>query len=130
MPIPWLTALKVIPWGDVIEHAPKVLAAARKLMDRQATAAPSMATAASPSPADTLPTAEEAVTRLGLQLQALRQDSERWQENQIQLTRTVAELAEQNARLVTAVETLRVRTRLLLVTAAVLAAGLTWALWR
>ena len=25
MALPWLTALKVIPWGDVIEHAPKVL---------------------------------------------------------------------------------------------------------
>ena len=35
MAIPWLTALKVIPWGDVIEHAPTVLKAARKLMDRQ-----------------------------------------------------------------------------------------------
>ena len=35
MPIPWIAALKIIPWGDVIEHAPKVLNAARKLMDRQ-----------------------------------------------------------------------------------------------
>ena len=35
MAIPWLMALKVIPWGDVIEHAPSVLKAARKLMDRQ-----------------------------------------------------------------------------------------------
>ena len=46
MALPWLTALKVIPWGDVIEHAPKVLNAARKLMDRQKSpeAAPANAT--------------------------------------------------------------------------------------
>lgn len=35
MPIPWMVALKVIPWGDVIEHAPKVLNAARKLLDKK-----------------------------------------------------------------------------------------------
>ena len=35
MPIPWIAALKIIPWGDVIEHAPKVLNAARKLLDKQ-----------------------------------------------------------------------------------------------
>jgi hypothetical protein len=38
MALPWIAALKYIPWGDVIEHAPKVLNAARKLMERQSTA--------------------------------------------------------------------------------------------
>ncbi|MDZ4124040.1 MAG: hypothetical protein U1E02_07670, partial [Hydrogenophaga sp.] len=46
MAIPWLLALKVIPWGDVIEHAPKVLNAARKLMDRQRTEPPPAVTSA------------------------------------------------------------------------------------
>jgi hypothetical protein len=36
-------ALKVIPWGDVIEHAPSVLKAARKLMDRQPAEPPGQA---------------------------------------------------------------------------------------
>jgi hypothetical protein len=27
----WLTALKLVPWGDVIEATPKVVGAARKL---------------------------------------------------------------------------------------------------
>lgn len=35
MALPWLTALKVIPWGDVIEHAPAVLKGARDLLERQ-----------------------------------------------------------------------------------------------
>ena len=41
MAIPWLSALKVIPWGDVISHAPGVLEKARDLMARKtADAAP------------------------------------------------------------------------------------------
>lgn len=79
MAIPWLTALKVIPWGDVIQHAPKVLSAARKLLDR--------------SPAEPPPTKDEFQERMA---------------------KTLADLAEQNTRLVNAVEVLRVRTRILM----------------
>jgi len=35
MPVPWLSAIKAIPWGTVVEHAPKVLGKARDLIDRQ-----------------------------------------------------------------------------------------------
>lgn len=126
MAISLLTALKVIPWGDVIEHAPKVLGAARKLMDRQ-----SQAGAATDRPAGTeqealAPTADA----MRQQLQALRGDCERLAQTQQQLTQTVADLAEQNARLVNAVEVLRLRSRLLLWTSAVMAALLVWLLWR
>ena len=79
MAITWLTALKVIPWGDVIQHAPKVLSAARKLLDR--------------SPAEPPPTKDEFQERMA---------------------KTLADLAEQNTRLVNAVEVLRVRTRILM----------------
>jgi len=34
MAIPWLSALKAIPWGNVIEHAPNVLDKARDLIDK------------------------------------------------------------------------------------------------
>jgi len=95
MAIGWLTALKIIPWGDVIEHAPKVLNAARKLLDRQ------QPTQANP------PTKDEVIA---------------------QLTATLAELAEQNARLVSAVELLRLRTRVMMWAIALLALGLV-ALW-
>lgn len=33
MAIGWLTVLKMVPWGDVIENAPKVATGARKLWD-------------------------------------------------------------------------------------------------
>jgi hypothetical protein len=128
MAISWLTALKVIPWGDVIEHAPKVLNAARKLLERQG------APGAPPSAGDgaiSMPPAEPpGLAELHQRLVAAQQQIDQQNQAQEQLTRTLAELAEQNARLVSAVEVLRVRTRLLLWGFALLAPGLAWALWR
>lgn len=86
MAIAWLTALKVIPWGDVIQHAPKVLNAARQLLDRK--------------PAEPPPNKDEVLERIA---------------------KTLADLAEQNTRLVNAVEMLRLRTRILMVTTVLLA---------
>jgi len=102
MAIPWLSALKVIPWGDVMSHAPRVLEKARDLMDRKrADAAPQpMAT---PNTHDDVPTLGELKNRLltaHLQIDELQQ-------SQTQLTQTVRELAEQNVALVSAVSSLR-----------------------
>ena len=108
MAIPWLSALKVIPWGDVISHAPSVLEKARDLMSRKpADAAPQpMAT---PNAHDDVPSLGELKNRLltaYVQIDALQQ-------RQSQLTQTVTELAEQNAALVSAVSGLRQTLRLL-----------------
>jgi hypothetical protein len=128
MAIPWLVALKVIPWGDVIEHAPKVLNAARKLMERQRApkSAPTASDSATPMPLSDPPSPAELHQRLG---EALRQLDHQAQAQE-QLTQTLAELAEQNARLVGAVELLRLRTRWLLWGVALLALSLAWTVWR
>jgi hypothetical protein len=94
MAFPWMLALKVIPWGDVIEHAPKVLNSARKLLDKQKGV---HSPAESATPPDALRTLHAALVET--------------QQNLQQLTQTTAELAEQNSRLVQAVELLRWRTR-------------------
>ena len=126
MAIPWLTALKVIPWGDVIEHAPSVLKAARKLMDRQ----PTQPTDPAGTPVTTTPvSAVPSLGELKNALIAAQGQIDRQAQTQRELTETLAELAEQNTRLVSAVEVLRLRTRLLLwVGAAMLVwlAVLTW----
>jgi hypothetical protein len=127
MPNPWLLALKVIPWGDVIEHAPKVLSAARKLVDRQREqkrAPPgadlNVATATDgPAPS---------TDQLQARLQAAHDRIDGLLQAQDQLTQTVADLAEQNARLVAAVNLLRLRTRLLMAATALGAVALI-ALW-
>ena len=108
MAIPWLMALKVIPWGDVIEHAPSVLKAARKLMDRQPPG--QTGTSATTTPVSAVPTLGE----LKNALIAAQGQIERQAQTQRELTETLAELAEQNARLVSAVEILRLRTRVLI----------------
>jgi hypothetical protein len=126
MAIPWLLALKVIPWGDVIEHAPKVLNAARKLMDRQHTEPPPAVITTSADPSDAPPSLGELKNRLI----AAQGQLDRQAQTQEQLTQTLAELAEQNARLVSAVELLRVRTRMLLWGAAALALVVAWLAWR
>jgi hypothetical protein len=108
MAIPWLMALKVIPWGDVIEHAPSVLKAARKLMDRQP---PGQAG----TPATTTPVSEvPSLGELKNALTAAQGQIDRQTQTQRELTETLAELAEQNARLVSIVEVLRLRTRVLI----------------
>jgi predicted transcriptional regulator len=107
MAIPWLTALKIIPWGDVIEHAPKVLNKARDLMERKrADATASDVTVADAG--DDVPSMGELKNRL----LAAHMQIDQLQQTQTQLTQTVAELAEQNAALVSAVSGLRRSIRL------------------
>ncbi|PKO66076.1 MAG: hypothetical protein CVU22_17270 [Betaproteobacteria bacterium HGW-Betaproteobacteria-16] len=120
MAIPWLLALKVIPWGDVIEHAPKVLNAARKLMDREK--APEGTTVAA-TPMDLVSDTPPSLGELRNRLIEARQLIDQQARTQDQMAQTLAELAEQNARLVSAVELLRVRTRLLMFVIAALAIG-------
>lgn len=132
MALPWLTALKVIPWGDVIEHAPKVLKAARELVDRQRERRRGESEPPPPGLQDRViempgPT-DPAVSALQRQLAATREELARLQHTQEQTSQTVAELAEQNSRLVEAVALLRLRTRWLMgaVLALLLAGLVSW----
>jgi len=127
MAIPWLMALKVIPWGDVIEHAPSVLKAARKLMDRQPPASSGQAgTPAMSTPVSALPSLGE----LQNALIAAQGQMDRQAQTQRELTETLAELAEQHARLVSAVEVLRLRTRVLVWGGAAIGVWLAVLTWR
>ncbi len=119
MAIPWLSALKVIPWADVISHAPSVLEKARDLMARKPihTEPHSMAT---PNTHDEVPSLGELKNRLldaSLQIESLQQ-------RQTELAQTVSELAEQNAGLVSAVTGLRQTLRLMVVGLALAFVGL------
>jgi hypothetical protein len=126
MAIPWLTALKVVPWGDVIEHAPNVLKAARKLMDRQKAEAAFKTGTDVDMAGQSVPSLGELQNRL-IAAQVQLDDHA---QTQAQLTETLAALAEQNAQLVSAVEVLRLRTRLLFWGMALLALTMAWWVWR
>lgn len=101
MAVSWITALKVIPWGDVVENAPAVLRGAKKLWSKMGPPAGAHA----PDP-----------------LAALQQELARLKEQLDSAASLISSLAEQNARLVEAVDILRLRTRILLVMCSALAA--------
>ena len=105
MALPWLTALKVIPWKDVVEAAPAVLAAAKGLRKDKAASPAPPPPPASASADDTLQRLQQQLADQEQRLQALQQ--------------TVSELAEQNLRLVGAVDVLRTRSRWLMAGCAV-----------
>ncbi|NKI94086.1 hypothetical protein [Rhizobacter sp. SG703] len=109
MAISWISALKVIPWGDVIEAAPGLVKGARKVFSRtQAEPAVSQPSAGelAESPAQRIERLEVAVARLGEQQQAA--------------AALLESLAEHNAKVVDAIEVLRLRSKLLTGACAVL----------
>lgn len=104
----WITVFKAIPWADLVVAAPTVVRGAQKLwsaMRKQD--APAVAGQGAAADQRAL---EEQVAELRRELTTA--------------SGLVANLAEQNDRLVNAVEVLRIRTRLLLVFAAVLCVAL------
>lgn len=82
MAISWLTALKIVPWEKVLEHAPGVLEKARGFIDKRRT------------------DEAQAPTELD-QLSMVQQE----------MALTLSQLAEQNLALMTAVQRLQIRLR-------------------
>ena len=96
MPVSLWTALKVIPWKDVVDAAPAVVAAAKALRKGKPEAQPE-------------PSAETGVEphiQRALHDQAARIAT---------LESTLGELAEHHVRLIAAIDVLRTRTRWLMV---------------
>ena len=118
MAISWMAALKVVPWGKVMEHAPQVLDKARSLMDKHLAGAAAADTVTQPdAPVGEVPSLGELKNRcLALQAQC-----EHMHQTQQQMAQTMAELAEQNASLIGVVNRLQSRLRLLTLAVFVLA---------
>jgi hypothetical protein len=116
MAVGWVTALKLVPWGDVLEATPQILQAAKKLLGRtrQGTADAAAGTLAGAGDAATPPVA--------LELQQLRERVARLEQEQQESAVLIQSLAEQNAQVVQAVEVLRRRNQRLTAAIAVLGA--------
>ncbi|MCK5392689.1 MAG: hypothetical protein KAJ31_09695 [Deltaproteobacteria bacterium] len=113
----WITALKIIPWKDVIESAPHIVKAARNLY-AGAKANASNPTDAQDSPSDISNSEisgnyDSNFRKIELKIQHLSSE----QESSVELIRS---LAQQNVRIVEAIELLRVRTKILLITCVLL----------
>lgn len=112
MPLNFLSALKVIPWGDVITAAPGVVKGARKMFARGEEERPAPQPVDVPA-GDPLHSAYQRIGELEANVTLLR-------EQQQAAAVLLKSLAEQHAQVVQAIEILRVRTRLLLWTSGAL----------
>ncbi len=110
MAINWITAFKLIPWGDVVQAAPGVVRGAKELWSRTKKNAKKVADQGGKHPV--IGESEQLMQRLG-QLES----------EQVEATALINTLAEQNAQLVAALEVLRVRTRALFAFCILLALG-------
>ena len=119
MAVGWVTALKLVPWGDVLEATPQILQSAKKLLGatRKGTSG-----AAAGSLADTN---DAAAPPVALQLQQLHERVARLEQKQQESAVLIQSLAEQNAQVVRAVEVLRQRQQRLTVAAGILAVACT-----
>jgi len=103
MAISWLSALKVVPWDKVMEHAPGVLEKARGLIDKHRGTSASNTAAVDPQHTEEVPSLGELKNRcLVLQAQV-----DQLTQTQQQMAQTVAELAEQNALLIASITRLQ-----------------------
>jgi hypothetical protein len=101
MAMSWLTALKVIPWSEVIEHGPKVVDKAKEMLNkRKAAQTPPADESAEGTPGDEL-------SQLRLQVMQWQGRAAQMQSDLEQQAQTTAELAEQTLACVQAIVRLK-----------------------
>jgi hypothetical protein len=97
MPIGWITALKAVPWTEVIANAPQIANGAKQLWTRlRKTPAPQPAPASGPTGAEaSIAALEQSLSEAHAQLQ--------------ESARLISSLAEQNTQLIAKIEFVRQR---------------------
>ena len=108
MAIPWMLALKAVPWGDVIDNAPRIADGAKKLWDnvaqKKATAhaGPVMTAAATAAAVAAVKITPEAaaIAALTVQLAAAEAATAAVHQQVVSTLEMTTALAEQNALLV------------------------------
>lgn len=109
MAIPWITALKLVPWGEVIEAAPQVIKAAKGLIRKKdADAKRDEQVAAAAATAERIAPPSSSGELALQQIQLLQGRIESLEQSQQQSLEIIEKLAEQNAQLVTTVDALRI----------------------
>lgn len=118
MAIGWLTVLQSVPWGEVVNNAPKVAAGAKKLWGVVGRKTPPDARGAAEPQVSRPPEAQGAVA-LQLRLEELEAALADMQGQMVASSELIKELAEQNTQLILRIETLRRRLIWLAVLSAV-----------
>ena len=116
----WMTALKIIPWGSVLESAPHIVKAAKQLFSAVKADTSGFSEDRSSS-ADEGTASLEKLNRRTRLIEAKIVELSNEQKSSAELIKS---LAEQNALIVDAIDVFRVRVRLLLVACILLIAVL------
>lgn len=131
MAISWITALKLVPWGDVIEATPQVVKAAKSLLRKKDA---EQAVRAQPAAAgEPLAAPRSAGEQALLLIQAQEARITQLEQSQRQSLELIEKLAEQNAQIVATVGALRTGAQRLAWACAILGAcvaGLLIHAWR
>jgi len=131
MAISWITALKLVPWGDVIEATPQVVKAAKNLL-RKKDAAQEL-DAQQPAAVEPLAPPRSAGEQALQLIQAQDARIVQLEQSQRQSLELIEKLAEQNAQIVATVGALRTGAQRLAWACAILGAcvaGLMIPVWR
>lgn len=123
MAIGWLTVFKAIPWSDVVAAAPTVVKGARKLVD-------AVRKRGGEGEASGSPEGEAAALDPAARLQLMEARIEELEGRQQAAVNLMESMAEQQEKLVSAVEVLRLRSKFLLLLCLALALGVVLALAR
>ncbi|OGB50419.1 MAG: hypothetical protein A2496_14635 [Burkholderiales bacterium RIFOXYC12_FULL_60_6] len=107
MAIGWLTVLKMVPWGDVIENAPKVASGAKKLW--QTVGKRPVVTSSAPPVPEVLRAESPAVAALQIQVAELQVAVADLHQQMLASSELIQSLAQQNTQLIKRVEVNRVR---------------------
>jgi len=116
MAIGWLTVLKMVPWGDVIENAPKVAQGAKKLwstVGKKSLADAAPAGAPVVTGQGPLTGQDGAVAALAAQVAELQVTTAELHQQMLESSALIQSLAEQNTQLIARVELNRKRFWLL-----------------
>lgn len=109
MAIGWLTVLQSVPWTDVVRNAPKVAAAAKKLLSTVGKKSTATADPVAAEARVALSPEAQAVSALELRILALETAAAELQNQMIASSGLIKALAEQNTQLILRIETLRLR---------------------
>lgn len=112
----WMTALKLVPWGNVIEATPKIVKGAHTLFTntlRKQPGAGASAKSADPAGDAALANLARDPTAVEALMQALQARVAVVEEGQHASAELIRSLAEQNAEIVPMVDAMRRRLRLL-----------------
>lgn len=120
MAIPWLAVLKIVPWTEVINNAPRVAEGAKKLWNavgkKPPTAVPFAERVERPVPGD-MPD----IATLQARIVALEDAAVEAHQQMLASSELIKTLADQNAQLIKRIETHRVRLAWLAAATAVIA---------